>query len=112
MFNKRYHSWARALGCCGCFGFSKRKPKQSLRPISRLNYRISQELLLDDEIDDEADSFFNGEDTNTAHGDDGELQNCGKHSEEILRLREQNGLVCRQYPVKETNKLIRSEVSL
>lgn len=112
MFNKSLYSWVRSMGCCGCFGFSKRRPKTSLRPISRFNYRISQEYLLDDEIDDETDSFFNGDDTNMAHGDDGDLQNHAKHSEEILRLREQNGLVCRQYPVKETNKLIRSEVSL
>ncbi|XP_031247316.1 serine/threonine-protein kinase GRIK1 [Pistacia vera] len=109
MFNKSSYSWVRAMGCCGCFGFSKRKPKQSLRPIPGFNNRISQEFLLEDEIDDETDSLFNGEDTNTAHGDDGELQNCAKRSEEILRLRVQNGLVCRQYPVKETNKLIRSE---
>ncbi|KAL5831171.1 hypothetical protein ACOSQ3_016598 [Xanthoceras sorbifolium] len=105
MFGKSY-SVARAMGCCGCFGFTKRKPK-AMRP--RLNYRISQEFLLDEDIDDEDDNSYNGEATNLNHGDDGELQPRVKRSEEILKFREQNGLICRQFAVKETDKLFRSE---
>ncbi|KAK9007161.1 hypothetical protein V6N11_050993 [Hibiscus sabdariffa] len=33
-----------------------------------------------------------------------------KHSEEILRFKLNNGLICRQFPVKETNKIVRLEV--
>lgn len=109
MFSKSC-SLIRAMGCCSCFGFTRRKPKQSLRPISRLNYRISREFLLDEEIDDDDDNSYNGEATNPGDGDDVEPQSRAKCSEEILRLREQNGLICRQFPVKETNKLVRSEV--
>ncbi|KAJ4726017.1 Protein kinase [Melia azedarach] len=108
MFSKSC-SLIRAMGCCSCFGFTRRKPKQSLRPISRLNYRISREFLLDEEIDDDDDNSYNGEATNPGDGDDVEPQSRTKCSEEILRLREQNGLICRQFPVKETNKLVRSE---
>ncbi|KAK4747205.1 hypothetical protein SAY87_026242 [Trapa incisa] len=109
MFSKSY-PFARFMGCCSCFGFA-RKPRRTLRPIYNNHLSQSHELLLDDEedMDDYEDCSYNGENTNTAHGDDGELQSGAKHSEEILRLKEQNGLICRQFPVKETNKLIRSE---
>uniref|UniRef100_A0A6N2LNN1 non-specific serine/threonine protein kinase n=1 Tax=Salix viminalis TaxID=40686 RepID=A0A6N2LNN1_SALVM len=45
----------------------------------------------------------------TSYCDNAEVLNRAKRSEEILRLRELNGLVCRQYPVKETHLLVRSE---
>ncbi|GAV66386.1 Pkinase domain-containing protein [Cephalotus follicularis] len=107
MLSKSY-SFARAMGCCSCFGFN-RKPKRRSRTILGTNSRFSQEILLDDEMDDEDDGSYNGEVTNTNHGDDGESGNCGKRPEEILRFREQNGLICRQFPVKETHTLVRSE---
>ncbi|KAK3206016.1 hypothetical protein Dsin_020062 [Dipteronia sinensis] len=107
MCGKSY-SFARAMGCCSCFGFIRRKPK-ALRPVSRLNCRISQEFLLEEEIDYVDDNSYNGEATNPTHGDDGELPNRVKRSEEILKFREQNGLICRRIPVKETDKIIRSE---
>ncbi|XP_031387901.1 serine/threonine-protein kinase GRIK1 isoform X2 [Punica granatum] len=111
MFTKSY-PLARFMGCCSCFGFARR-PKRPFQPIPGYNNHLSQsqELLLDeeDDIEDYDDRSYNGDTTNTAHGDDGELQSRAKRSEEILRLREQNGLICRQYPVKETHQLIRSE---
>lgn len=109
MFRKTC-SWIRDMGCCSCFGFTRRKPKQALRPITGLNYRISRDFLLGDDVDDDDDdNSYNGEAANTADGDGGEMQNHAKRSEEIFREREQNGLICRQFPVKESNKLIRSE---
>ncbi|XP_022731063.1 serine/threonine-protein kinase GRIK2-like [Durio zibethinus] len=100
MFNKSF-SFARAVGCCGCFGFTA-KPKR----FSRSNCR---EFLLDEEIDEDGDCSYNGEVTSTAHGDEVESLSRAKCSEEILRFKLNNGLICRQFPVKETNKIIRSE---
>ncbi|OAY37996.1 serine/threonine-protein kinase GRIK2 [Manihot esculenta] len=107
MYHKNY-SLARVMGCCSCFGFTW-KPRQKTTPISVRNHNLSQEFLLDEEIDDDYDGSYNGDITDTAYGEDGELPTPVKHSEEILRFREQNGMVCRQFPVKETQKLVRSE---
>ncbi|XWS52675.1 hypothetical protein CRYUN_Cryun11dG0091300 [Craigia yunnanensis] len=107
MFSKSF-SFARAVGCCGCFGFTA-KPQQSSRPNCRSNFQISQEFLLDEEIEEEDDCSYNGEVTSTAHNDEVESLSRAKRSEEILRFKLDNGLVCRQFPVKETNKIIRSE---
>lgn len=67
---------------------------------------------MEENIDDEDDRSYSGEVTDSAHDDDGELRSCAKHSEDILRFREENGMICRQYPVKETHKVIRSEVNI
>ncbi|XP_057954960.1 serine/threonine-protein kinase GRIK1 [Malania oleifera] len=110
MFSNNY-SLARVkeMGCCGCFGFS-RKAKKLLKPIPSSNNCLSQELLLDEDIEDDEDyCSYNGEDTNTGNVDDDELQGRTKRSEEILMIRAQNGLICREFPVKETNKIFRSE---
>ncbi|KAF5744696.1 serine/threonine-protein kinase GRIK2 [Tripterygium wilfordii] len=100
------------MGCCSCFGFT-RKPKRRPRPISVANFRPSQEFLLDEEIDDEDDGSYNGEITDTAHrdvdADGGEFPSRLRRSEEILKFREQNGFICRQFPVKETHKVVRTE---
>lgn len=103
------HLFAGVMDCCGCFGFTRRRPK-GIRTAKQLNYRISQDFLLDEEIDDD-DISYDGEATNPNHGDDAGLPSRAKKSEEILKFREQNGLICRQFPVKETNILVRSEVS-
>ncbi|XP_039004764.1 serine/threonine-protein kinase GRIK1-like isoform X1 [Hibiscus syriacus] len=100
-------SFVRAMGCFGCFGFTT-KPKQSARPNCRSNFQLSQEILLDEEIEDD-DCSYNGDVTSTAVGDEAEPLGRGKRSEEILRFKLNNGLTCRQYPVKETNMIIRSE---
>ncbi|KAJ7964285.1 Protein kinase [Quillaja saponaria] len=105
MFSKSY-SIAKVMGCCSCFGFT-RKPKHCRRPTSGYNKNLSQEFLLDEEIEDD-DGSYNGEITNTNSGGESDVQCCTKQSEEILRLRAQNG-ICRQFPVKETQKVVRSE---
>lgn len=109
MFSKDY-SIARVteMGCCGCFGFV-RKPKSVSRPGSGSTNCLSQEFLLEEDIEEVDDRSYNGEVSDTAHGDDGELQSRVQRSEEILMLRTQNGMICREFPVKETHKLIRSE---
>uniref|UniRef100_A0A2P2M1M2 non-specific serine/threonine protein kinase n=1 Tax=Rhizophora mucronata TaxID=61149 RepID=A0A2P2M1M2_RHIMU len=107
MFSKSY-SIAGAMGCCSCFGFS-RKPKRRPGHIPVMNHNLSQECLLDEEIDDEDDGLYNDDITDTGYGDNGKLSNQVKRSEEILRLREENGMICRQFPVKETHKLVRTE---
>ncbi|XVE79061.1 hypothetical protein DITRI_Ditri14bG0027500 [Diplodiscus trichospermus] len=101
-------SFARAMCCCGCFGFTA-KPKQSLRPNCWSNFQISQEFLLDEEIEEEDDCSYNGEVTSTVLRDEVETLSRTKRSEEILRFKLDNGLICRQFPVVETNKIIRSE---
>ncbi|KAF6139713.1 hypothetical protein GIB67_006661 [Kingdonia uniflora] len=95
------------MGCCSCFGFI-RKSKRSLRPTSSSGNRFSQELLLDEHLED-ADGLYNGEVTHSLHGCDGKLQSRAKHSEEILLLKIQNGMICRDIPVRETRQVIRSE---
>ncbi|XP_050212835.1 serine/threonine-protein kinase GRIK1-like [Mercurialis annua] len=107
MYPKSY-SLARVMGCCSCFGFSW-KPKRTTRTVTVRNHNLSQELLLDEEVDDEDDGSYNGNITDSAYEEDAELPIRVKHSEEILRFREQNGMICRQFPVKETQILIRSE---
>lgn len=113
MFGKDYSiDRVTEMGCCGCFGFV-RKPRRSSRLGSGSGsaLRLSQELLLEDEIEEDDDRSYNGEVSDTANGDDGESQSRVKRSEEILMLRTQNGMICREFPVKETHKLIRSEVN-
>lgn len=102
---------ARMIGCCGCFGFGfSRRPKRQPRPTSGFNNHHSLDFLLDEDVEDDDDCSYNGDVTDTNHGDDAELHSCTKHSEEILRSREQNGMICRQFPVKETHKVVRTEV--
>ncbi|KAL4336072.1 hypothetical protein GQ457_07G036200 [Hibiscus cannabinus] len=67
------------MGCFGCFGFTT-KPKQSAKP-----------------------------NCSTALGDEAESLGRGKRSEEILRFKLNNGLACRQFPVKETSMILRTE---
>ncbi|KAB2068144.1 hypothetical protein ES319_A08G011600v1 [Gossypium barbadense] len=110
MFSKSV-SFARAMGCCGCFGFTAR-PKQTSRPNCRSNFKISREFLLEEEIeedDDDDDCSYYSEVTNTVHRDEVESIGRAKRSEEILRFKLDNGLICRQFPVKETNRIVRSE---
>ncbi|XP_022756101.1 serine/threonine-protein kinase GRIK1-like isoform X1 [Durio zibethinus] len=97
----------RSMGCCGCFGFTA-KPKRLPRSDCRTSFQMSQENLLDEEIEEDDCSYI-GEITSTAHGDEVESLSHAKRSEEILRFKLKNGLICRQFPVKETNKIIRSE---
>ncbi|OIW15768.1 hypothetical protein TanjilG_04303 [Lupinus angustifolius] len=59
---------------------------------------------------EEDENSCNGEVTsNTTSGDDSDMHVRPKRSEEILNFRAENGMICRQFPVKETHKLDRSE---
>ncbi|KAF8403039.1 hypothetical protein HHK36_011134 [Tetracentron sinense] len=109
MFCESY-STARMIevGCCSCFGFI-RKPKRSLRPVSGLGSRFSQGFLLNDTPEDVDAGSYNGESTNILYGEDGELRSRAKCFEEILMIRVQNGMICREVPVKETRKVVRTE---
>ncbi|KAL8496682.1 hypothetical protein ACS0TY_020389 [Phlomoides rotata] len=102
------------MGCCGCFGFSfGRKQKKAMRPCRRMDNNVSQELLLDDDVEDEdededEDGFYNDM-TDTGNGDEYDYQSPTKRSEEILMYRLRHGFICREFPVKETSILLRSE---
>uniref|UniRef100_A0A7N0R8L9 Protein kinase domain-containing protein n=1 Tax=Kalanchoe fedtschenkoi TaxID=63787 RepID=A0A7N0R8L9_KALFE len=105
------------MGCCGCFGFT-RKPKRIAKPYPITNKNLSQELLLDIVEDDDPDDCYshmndmcsyNGETTNMVHGDDDEMRIRAKRSEEVVRLRIQNGLICRDVPVREVDRVARAE---
>ncbi|GKD71783.1 hypothetical protein Tco_1325873 [Tanacetum coccineum] len=106
------------MGCCRCFGFSfTRKQKPTTRPKMQYENHITQGLLSNDEVDndeeeeeEEDDDISYGEDMSDAEkGDHLEFRNPSLRSQEILVYRTQNGLICREFPVKETHKVIRSE---
>ncbi|KAL3518370.1 hypothetical protein ACH5RR_020959 [Cinchona calisaya] len=105
------------MGCCGCFGFSfAKKPKKVLRSRGIFVNNTSREFLLDEEGEEEEgeeeegdDEFYNGDVTDTGNEDDDQFQSPVRRSEEILKYRLQNSLICREVPVKETHKLVRSE---
>lgn len=98
------------MGCCGCFGFTK-KPKRLLRPASGFN-RLSEDFLLGEDMEDEESCSSQDDMVSTTHEEEPDSHCRVKNSEEILRHRTQNGLICRHFPVKETNTVIRSEVKL
>ncbi|XP_031112408.1 serine/threonine-protein kinase GRIK2 [Ipomoea triloba] len=116
------------MGCCGCFGFSflfSRKPKNGSRSSRGLGLSThpSQEPLLDEDVEEDVEEddvgSYNGDDgsdtgngddgTDTGNGDDGEYRSPVRRSEDILISRAQNGFSCREFPVKETHRLVRSE---
>ncbi|KAL2592320.1 hypothetical protein AAZV13_12G062400 [Glycine max] len=98
-----------AMGCCSCFGFIRTPNRQSQRSKPTTNNNLCQEPLLDDDIEDEeGEPLYNDEVTNNS-GDEGAEETRPKRSEEILNFRVENGMICRQFPVKETRKLVRSE---
>ncbi|XP_020215315.1 serine/threonine-protein kinase GRIK1 [Cajanus cajan] len=111
-FNKTI-AFANAMGCCCCFGFLRTSNHRRQRSKPAINNNISQEPLLDDDIEDEeGEHLYNDEVTDTSvSGDDNdnEEQTRPKRSEEILNLRVENGMICRQFPVKETHKVVRME---
>ncbi|CAL5436023.1 unnamed protein product [Camellia sinensis] len=111
MFNKIFSfAGVTRMGCCDCFGFSfGRKPKKLARRNAHMGNHESQELLLSEDIEDVDDCSYNDDVSDTGHGDEGELRSPTKCSEEIIMYRIQHGLICREFPVKETHKLIRSE---
>lgn len=96
-------SFAREMGCFSCFGFSA-KPKRQLNHVAGSNQSL--DLLLDDEVD-----YYpsDGEFLNTVLREEEESHSRTQRPVENLKLKMQNGLTCRQFPAKETFKLIRSE---
>ncbi|XP_022944244.1 serine/threonine-protein kinase GRIK1-like isoform X2 [Cucurbita moschata] len=106
MYNKSF-SFSKMMGCCGCFGFTK-KPKRVLRPASGFN-RLSEDFLLGEDVEDEESCSSHDDTASTTHEEETESHSRVKNSEEILQHRTQNGLICRQFPVKETNRVVRSE---
>lgn len=110
MFSKTL-TYVKAMWCFNCFGFFKGRNPQKDKPAAIYNSNLSRELLLDDDDDfDDERSFCNDEVTSTTSGDDSEEQNRPKRSEDILVFRVENGMICRQFPVKETDKVFRTEV--
>ena len=115
MFEKSF-SIGIPMGCCGCFGFFRKF--KCRRNQSGIKTSLSQEPLLDEnedrydvEDEDEDDGrSYNGDVSDTISGDDSEVPSRAKRSEEILMLREEKDMICRQFPVKETNKVVRTEV--
>ncbi|KAG9445557.1 hypothetical protein H6P81_011685 [Aristolochia fimbriata] len=95
------------MGCCGCFGFL-RKRHRTLRSNRSSGTRYSHEFLLADSMDDVDGIFYNGE-AGILHGCDGESRLRSKAADEILFLQAQSGMLCREVPVKETQCVIRSE---
>ncbi|KAL2899679.1 Serine/threonine-protein kinase GRIK2 [Bienertia sinuspersici] len=123
------------MGCCGCFGLSRR-PKGISRPKFRIDgstsvysrkpllgpreYRVDVDadaVDADDDVDDDVDEdgfdddgLYNGGATGMTQGyDEAEVTNGAQRSEEIINSKIRNGLICRQFEVKETRKLVRSE---
>lgn len=98
------------MDCCGCFRFAFGiNPKKLGKLNVQTSNNTSRELLLDDDLDDEDDRSYIGDITDTGNRYDFELQSPMKRSEEIIRRRIQEGLICREFLVKETHRLVRSE---
>lgn len=113
------------MGCCGCFGFSfAKKQKKNLRPSLEGGIpgnHVLQGLLMNQQVEEEEDDEEEDNDSycdNMSHMTDNEKTdheefiNPAKTSQEILVYRTENGLICREFPVKETHKVVRSEVIL
>lgn len=90
-------SFVQAMSCFGCFGGSERS-RQSPNPYDDDTYSNDGDITSNVGGDDEEEE------------EEVEEQSRSKRSEEILKSKLQNGLICRQFPVKETNKLTRGEV--
>ncbi|KAD5803473.1 hypothetical protein E3N88_14833 [Mikania micrantha] len=109
------------MGCCGCFGFSfAKKQKKNLRPRVEGGNYVLQGLLVNQEVEEEEEDVEDEESNNNSCCDnitDNEKEdhdhedfiNPAKNSQEILVYRTENGLICREFPVKETHKVVRSE---
>ncbi|CAJ1979314.1 unnamed protein product [Sphenostylis stenocarpa] len=110
MFNKAL-SFANVMGCCSCFGFIRTSNRQRQRSKPAVNNNIFQEPLLDvdDDIEDEEGEHLYNDEVTDSSGEDGGEETRPKRSEDILNFRVENGMVCRQFPVKDTRKVVRME---
>lgn len=121
MFIKGYSLASVAeMGCCGCFGFAFAKKKKA-KPMTHYGNHIKHGLLQSHEVEydeeeddyednDNDDSFYGEDMSDTEKRDQEEFKNPSKRSQDILLYRTENGLICREFPVKETHKVVRSEV--
>ncbi|KAL0369674.1 UNVERIFIED_CONTAM: Serine/threonine-protein kinase GRIK2 [Sesamum angustifolium] len=71
----------------------------------------AEEFLLDRDLEDEDDGPFNGDMSDTGNGDDSDFRSPKNRSEEIFLYRMQHGLICREFPVKETHCLRSEDVN-
>ncbi|QCD88212.1 calcium/calmodulin-dependent protein kinase kinase [Vigna unguiculata] len=110
MFEKTL-SFACVMGCCSCFGFIRTSNRQRQRSKPAINNNLYQEPLLDvdDDIEDEEGEHLYNDEVGNTSGDDAGEETRPKRSEEILNMRVENDMVCRQFPVKDTHKVVRME---
>ncbi|KAI3501053.1 hypothetical protein L1887_28910 [Cichorium endivia] len=81
------------------------------------SFKFIFELLLNEEEEEEEEEEEQDDDncsygydiSDTEKGDHGECRNPAKKSEDILLYRTQNGLIFREFTVKETHKVVRPE---
>ncbi|KAI3508181.1 hypothetical protein L1887_23185 [Cichorium endivia] len=82
------------------------------------SFKFIFELLLNKEEEEEEEEEEEQDDDNCSYGDDisdtekgdhGEFRNPAKKSEDVLLYRTQNGLIFREFPIKETHKVVRPE---
>lgn len=101
------------MGCCGCFGFSfVKSPKKVMKPSKGASRNIYEEFLLNDDLEDEQGSILqNDVMIGSGNADDVDFRSPAKQSQEILVHLIQHGLICREFPVKETHSVLRSEAS-
>jgi [calcium/calmodulin-dependent protein kinase] kinase len=110
MAEYRSFSFTKMIGCWSCFGLI-RKPRRTRTKRGIKNF-LSQGLLTDGETECDEVSYSGDYTSNATSGDDSEPQNLPNRSEDILNFRAENGMICRPFPVKETDKLVRSEVTI
>jgi len=67
-------------------------------------------LDVDDDVEDEEGEHLYNDEVGNTSGDDAGEETRPKRSEEILNMRVENDMVCRQFPVKDTHKVVRMEV--
>ncbi|KAK4358699.1 hypothetical protein RND71_020928 [Anisodus tanguticus] len=97
------------MGCCGCFGFSFARKLEKIGRPNRgygTNGWSREPLLQQQEVEegeDDDDGFDSGDIIDTGTEDEEVCHSPVKRSEEILVDRAQNGLICREIPVKETH---------
>ncbi|KAK8604964.1 hypothetical protein V6N13_082426 [Hibiscus sabdariffa] len=96
-------------------GWGKRSFNSSIRflyQVQDLWFTLLRAIVYyfqDPEIEEGEGCSYNDDTTSTSRVGEVEPLSRAKCSEEILRSRLNNGLICRQFIVKETNKIFRSE---
>ncbi|XP_071711896.1 serine/threonine-protein kinase GRIK2-like [Rutidosis leptorrhynchoides] len=119
MFIKGYSlATVAEMGCCGCFGLVFARKQRTAMPKSHFGNHITRGLLQtpeveyeeeEDEYEDNDDSLYGEDLSDNEKRDQEEFKNPSKRSQDILLFRTENGLICREFPVKETHKVVRSE---